>query len=417
MLWLALLLACTPNVAETETDSDPVVDTDTDTTATETAPRWLFLVYMSGDNDLESYVSHDLNELEAVGSGDGVEVLVQADRAEGYVDDDGDWTGGRRYRITGDAEPDRVTSEVLEELPELDFGDPATLSDFLLWADERSPEAEHVAVILWGHGDGWFIAPSHAISWDETGTGIRVADGELETALAPFVEARGKPIDVVGFDACNMGAWEVAYSLRHQADVMLASPTWVGWEGLQYGSALSLLRGTADVSAAQLADQMADNAVVYGFEHTFAAIDLSKMDALAAALDVFSVAALGDDKVLDKLLAFRDEAASGEADGTDHNAYLDLADFAFVAGKRGEANIAPQGDALKSATDAAVIGAYTQDEYAGLGGLTIYFGIDDQYLGMYGGPEAPWSAATHWDETLYALQAKFGDDPADGLPF
>src|SRR5688500_15670915 len=113
ILLLTSLLACTSpqpgSAGSGNHDDDATPDPDgepADTGDTEGEPaeiaRWTFLVWMDGDNDLEEYVVHDLNELEQVGSGDGINVVVQADRIPGYDDSDGDWTGTRRYFITPD---------------------------------------------------------------------------------------------------------------------------------------------------------------------------------------------------------------------------------------------------------------------------------------------------------------------------
>ena len=83
------------------------------------------------------------------------------------------------------------------------MGDPAELSEFLLWTHANYP-AEHYALVFWNHGGGFWIA-----SDDTDGGMIDVTNGELESALRPLVDQRG-PIDVVAFDACNMAQWEVA---------------------------------------------------------------------------------------------------------------------------------------------------------------------------------------------------------------
>ena len=171
MLLLALLACKPPAPAAPGPQSTPTTPTafgEDDGGAGET---WTVLVFMNGDNNLEGYVTHDLNELEAGGEGGGVRVLVQADRSPGYDDSDGDWTGTRRYEIVGDDDLAQVTSP-FEDLGELDMGDPAVLADFLAWGLATAP-ADHVLLALWDHGDGWTAAPATAppppaISSDDT---------------------------------------------------------------------------------------------------------------------------------------------------------------------------------------------------------------------------------------------------------
>src|SRR5690349_9127749 len=57
------------------------------------------MVYMASDNDLERYAINDLMEMQAAGSTDDVNIIVQMDRGEGYEEYVGDWTDARRFRI------------------------------------------------------------------------------------------------------------------------------------------------------------------------------------------------------------------------------------------------------------------------------------------------------------------------------
>jgi len=410
---LALFLACTPTTTPSAgaptTSEEDSADTGSDTAATDGA-RWTFAVFMNGDNNLESYVTHDLNELEEVGSTDGVNVVVQADRIPGYSTDDGDWTGTRRYFITGDKDDDVVHSEVVEDMGELDMGDPAVLSDFLLWADQTYP-AEHMAVILWDHGDGWTMtddaAPpvSDAISDDETsGTWMSVAEGQLVDGLAPVVAERG-PLDVIGFDACNMASWEVAHALRHSADYLAASEATVGWSGLQYAPALAFLRDTPDATGAELADNLAREAAETGGEWTFSATDLSQMDAVATSLDALAGLYLGDKARFADWQTRRSDARA--VDHTYPNWYMDLGDFAAVTAGSNDPKEAALGGAVSDALEGAMVGSYGNMPYAWAGGLTVFTATHKgAYLDLYhSGAGASWAQATRWDDLLLAVSS------------
>ena len=118
-------------------------------------------------------------------------VFFQADRAEGYYSGDGDWTDCRRYYISQDSNEQEVSSQVVQQLGEVDMGDPAVLSDFLMWAHQEYP-AERVALILWDHGDGWSVRAkgpppdpiSHYVSWDDSsGNYLSIAGGDLRQAV------------------------------------------------------------------------------------------------------------------------------------------------------------------------------------------------------------------------------------------
>jgi hypothetical protein len=119
-----------------------------------TLDDWTILVYMDADNNLELPGLLDLNEMEAAGSSEQVNVIVQIDRALGESTLDGDWSDTRRYRILGDGDRNLLNSEPLQSLGEQNMGDPQVLADFISWGIQSFP-ANRYALILWDHGAGW----------------------------------------------------------------------------------------------------------------------------------------------------------------------------------------------------------------------------------------------------------------------
>ncbi len=393
MLTLLLALACRAPA----TDEGAAPD---DTGAGTARAAWTLLVYMAGDNSLEGYVTHDLDELEAGGSDSSVRVLVQADRAPGGADDGGDWTGTRRYRIVADDVPGVVSPH--EDLGEVDMGDPAALAEFLAWGRAVAP-AEHTALVLWNHGYAWSLTvpPPPSIAGDDTsGTEISLAEGELREGLAEQVAAEG-PLDLVAFDACYMGSWEVAHSLRDQARVLVASEAWVGGEGLLYTPILRALRADPTRDAATIAMDMATQAVAAG-EMTYSAVDLARMDDLAVALDGLAAPAVTDAQARASLLHLR--FATHTAEPAWHDAFLDLGDLARVARTRDDGHLQAAGNALAQAVDDAVLVAADDDAHAWSTGLTIFGDTrHPDWLDLYrSGAGATWAQATRWDEVLVA---------------
>ena len=81
---LAMLLGCDDPQSEMKQTEDSAVPADDPLPpddSPQALPEWAIYIFMNGDNDLESYVFYDLNELEEVGSSDNVHVVVQADRS------------------------------------------------------------------------------------------------------------------------------------------------------------------------------------------------------------------------------------------------------------------------------------------------------------------------------------------------
>jgi hypothetical protein len=350
-------------------------------------PGWTIAVWMDGDNDLEPLVPRDLDELERGMdvAGADVRVLVQADRIDGYSTRDGDWTGTRRYDIAPDAAPG-VTSP-WTDVGERDMGDPAELAEFLEWAHATSP-TEHLAVVLWNHGGGFWIAS------DDTSGSLIAITGELQDALQPVIDARGAPIDVVAFDACNMAEWELAHALAPQADVLVASEAWVGDEGLAYDLALTGL--DASVDARTFGGRLARSAGVRG-ELTMSAVDLRLVPDTTAAVDALATAWLAHPAGLADFARARRAAAQMDRDWRDW--WVDLATLGDAAATSRDAAVSAAGRAVADAVDDATIASFGRIRAAR--GLTIWAVTGDARFGRRYTTGA-WAADTAWDELLIA---------------
>ncbi len=237
--------------------------------------HWTLMIYMSGDNDLESYITHDINrELGRYGSGNGIHVLTLADRKGGGYRGSGNWTSTKLFYI----EPGTKASvqNAIEDWGERNLGDPQTLVDFIQWSKSFYP-AQRYALVLWGHGWGW--RPSQNL-WDQTDQDALDLD-ELLAAL----EAIGH-LDLIAFDACLMQTIEVQATLREYADYIIASQETVSGRGFNYHRVLAALHEQPDMPAESLAFSF------YRSMNTDRAISAIKLDQgwdeLATAIDRWS---------------------------------------------------------------------------------------------------------------------------------
>ena len=399
---LFVLLACateTNSPADTRLSTlttpsaSPTVPTPTTpaptTPTTPVAETWTLAVWMDGDNDLEKYVMPDLDELERA-VGPNVRVVVQADRIPGYDDSGGDWVGTRRYEMLADAEPG-VISPLLEDLGEVDMGSEVALAEFLLWANATAP-ADHFVLSLWNHGGGFWIAS------DDTDGGKIDLAGELQAGLQPLVDARGKPLDVVAFDACNMGEWEAAQALRGLTLAMTASQAWVGGKGLEYDLALAGLPADADAFA--VADLLAWSAGEMANELTYAAIDVERIQPLSDAIDGLAGAYLAHPDGVRQFQLARESARGLDREWEEW--WLDLGSFADEAALNADPAIAAAGELVRSELGAVVVGNYARDQVAFAAGLTIYTDTSyEPWVDSYQG--GPW-AETRWAELLDAVR-------------
>ena len=116
---------------------------------------------------------------------------------------------------------------------ELDLSDWQVLADFVVWAMNEYP-TKRTALILWDHGDGWRTdggdhAPVKAFSNDDSGDAdeISIARGDYALAMEEILAAAGKPLDLIGFDACLMGTRPAA----------LGTASYAGWVSLKTSTA------------------------------------------------------------------------------------------------------------------------------------------------------------------------------------
>ncbi len=325
--------------------------------------RWTFMVYLAGDNNLETYGLRDLLEMKITGSTPEVAIIAQFDGKS-------DSAARRFYLKTGGT----LEGNLALELPETNTGSPAALIDFLHWGAQNYP-AEHYALILWNHGSGWKDDDIYQAA-QRQGIQVQAAQGvargldssnrvrrslfrtSLETLLCEAVErgilfddtssdfldnqemrqvleqtcaALGQPLDLIGFDACLMSMLEVHYQIRDLCRVAVSSQEIEPGDGWPYHQILLELTQNPSISAEDLgrhivnvyADyyrQVQPNAAV-----TQSAVRLERLDDLAQA-----VSELG--KVLKESLGLRETmgllfGALRFAQGFRDRDYIDLAYF------------------------------------------------------------------------------------------
>ena len=222
---------------------------------------WIFAVYLDADNNLDSYGVDDLNEMMQVGSTSDVGIVVMMDRAS---------YGAKIYYV------ESGSTTVLEDLGEVNMGDPNTLNYFVSYIFNNY-QSDHYALLLWDHGGGWIGA-----CWDDSNSGDHLTLDEIQQALS------GYHLDLIGFDACLMATIETAYELRNYADVLVASEETEPGNGWPYDTILSALTQNPTMTASDLGTTIVDKYMAYygtSGSQTMAAIDLTKVADLAAALD------------------------------------------------------------------------------------------------------------------------------------
>ncbi len=208
--------------------------------------KWTYMVYMSADNNLEDEAILNMNQMEAVGSDEDLNIVIQFDRSPEYDETNGNWSGTRRYLVDHDTDPDVLNSQLLEDMGEQDMGKGEVLRDFVVWA-MTNYTAERYYLDIWGHGGGWREGTCN----DYT-SGSYISMLELRTALLGATGAVGRTLDAVGFDQCLMAQLEVYYEVKDLGDVLLGAETLIPSEGYNYTRVLDPLSSDPSMNATRL---------------------------------------------------------------------------------------------------------------------------------------------------------------------
>jgi hypothetical protein len=233
--------------------------------------KWTIMVYIDGDNSLDSYAWDDLSELESVSSTDEINIVAQLDAYYSC-------SGTFRYYITGAAPGASYpwySDDIVQTLPEQNMANPATLTSFVNWATTNYP-ADKYLLVLWNHGGGWkeYDILTKGVIWDDT-SGDFMTMAELVQGLNGINEK----IDIIGFDACLMQMAEVAYEIYGLTNVpnyMVGSEASEWGDGWPYDDILADLLANPGMTDTVLCETIVNDFINYcGTEGTLSTLDFS----------------------------------------------------------------------------------------------------------------------------------------------
>jgi hypothetical protein len=284
--------------------------------------KWTILTYIAAHNNLDALGKKSLHEILEVGSTDDVMHGVLYD---GHA-------GAGRYVM---GEPGFVKEQ--EQLgASFDSGDPDQLISTAKWLFEKYP-AQRYGLVLWSHGSGWqpdeiesianevrpertinaaekqerAAAPAsrclfrstlrtilkaqspteRAILFDD-GTGHSLDTLELARVGQTISDFIGRPLELLGMDACLMANLEVAYEVRKVVRYLVASEELVPGHSWPYREIFGELGTNPDQSGADFASFVVDRYVSFytanpptAGDVTKVALDLSRIEDLAFAAD------------------------------------------------------------------------------------------------------------------------------------
>jgi len=248
------------------------------------SPTFTLMVYLCG-TDLESeggLAAEDLREMVAsdVAPGGKLTVYVQTGGTKSWSVSGLKDGAAQRWMLDSEG----LTN--LEDLGRADMGSGDTFAAFLRYGLATFP-AERYGLIFWNHGAG----ASDGVCYDElTGNSLNMQEiREAFTAAAALPNYR--TFALVGFDACLMADYEMAVHIAPFAQTMVASEETEPGEGWSYQSWLPTLARNTGIDMHTLGKQIVDSFIQsvergsYGEFGTLSVIDLTRIDALHAAME------------------------------------------------------------------------------------------------------------------------------------
>ncbi len=347
---------------------------------------WTVMVYMDGDNSLESAVPVDLGELEAVGSTADVNFVVLADTLDGpaylyYVNQGG--------------------STVIASWGEVNMADPATLTRFITDAKTLYP-ANNYALDFWNHGGGIM-----GVCWDDT-SGDKLTMLEMRTAIVNG----GVSFANVWFDACNMAQAEIAHQFQGYASYIVFSEQTVWGQGFPYDAIATQLVASPAMDGRTLSLIAADEFTVFyadlGWNTcTISVYDMAYLTTVSGAVNTFASAMVSTMSLYYKTY----KSCRGSAEAT--AGAVDLMGFAQLVSVNTKLSttVRSAASATVTAVDLAIIYEWHSKDCAGMNGLGIWYptssvsyywsaSVETMYRGML------FDTATGWANFLDAYYNK-----------
>jgi len=401
--------------------------------------KWTVMVYVAGYNNLSTFAGLDLAEMRKVGSSAELKIAVFLKRLEHKA--------AHRIIVGKDGK-----DELQENLgSKVDSGSPQTLMDFIRWAHKKAP-AERYALVIWNHGSGWdpldfdelythvkaagvtprelgaraatqlgrsLFTPTfektltlptaglRAIASDD-GSGHSLDTLELGEVLAKAHKELGRPLDLLGMDACLMSCLEVSFQSAADVRAIVSSEELEPGDGWPYDKVLADLRTNPGMDGAQLGRAVVKR-YVESYKNrqdqwpvTMCAVHSAGVEGFADTLDAFTMElrrAIKDDEV-DAARLLRAHTRSARFQG-------DLVDLRTLCEQvRAQPFAASVKSAAKKVLDALAPGGTFVVANANLGpsvercgGVTAYLPAPSDEISPYY-KDLRFAAKHGWDEFL-----------------
>ena len=246
------------------------------------------IVYMSGENNLSSYLQNDLNEMKS-----GRQQVAANENLVVFVD---------RASTTEMPYIAKITAEGnMEKLYEYekDFlaSDPDNMEEVLRRCIQLCPATRDYGLVLWGHASGWIIekdsvdnsiygAPRRAYGGDNGNNAAVYAGCKWLNipSMRQVFSRLGIKWKFIFSDCCNMQNIETAYELKDAAEYLIGSPAEITGNGAPYNTVVPALFIQDDIQMYKsVCDNYNEQIDAAGGHLPISVIKTSQMNALADA--------------------------------------------------------------------------------------------------------------------------------------
>ena len=374
------------------------------------AESWLVMSFLPADDEkLEGSIVDDVLEMQQVGSSDDLTILVFFDRG-GYSNKEikgleGYTQGAKQFVVDKDG-----VSQVTDMGTPGDSGTPQALAKFLGDALQAYPDKDRYVLTLSDHGMayGGCCGDHHPVSGAKS---EELSVAEIVQGIKDGLQAGGKDrLDLIGFDECLMGSFEVARAVAPYASYMIGSEETEAGSGWTYHEWLGAIASNPSISFQELGTLVVDTFIASlgdDTTNTLAVYDLAKMNDLLGALSGFATKLKAE--VPNSFMSIAKAKARSNAFGKEGNsegwATVDLGQFATLIQQDLGGDVGTAAAGVLDALNAVVLYHKEQSAHEGSMGMSIH--MPNKQVQDYTDAN---SAGAEWVTYLEAATQKASED-------
>lgn len=266
--------------------------------------KWTVMVYFAGENRLFDEMVYSMKDIKRVATDSDRDVALLAQYSAKWV---------KKSDVSATVLPTPRRFNFITKSPKYPAGSVAMnlqtnlttprypppfvdeLAQFIAWGIRRWP-ARHYMVVFSGDGGG--VLADFLPSFGRPGKSLKARELTQVFRKVRKILKTNVTIDVVGLDSCLMSMTEIAFGIRGYAKYLVGSQgneDDMGWPfaDILYGlKRMTDPRRVAATTVDRYNTYYLDYALIAGASANLSAVDLTKMDGLAAAVSKFTKAAL-----------------------------------------------------------------------------------------------------------------------------